>query len=204
METNERGTLSGQDPRPPVSDQRWRVLSEHLSSEVERARADAKRARADLDRTEAALRKLHARYAEVQIADWLTERSRQEAEALLAKARDHIARSQPLLRHMRSVLATVQTSKFWKVRNAWFRLKQRLRLNPTGPLEDWLPEIDEKSDRWINDFPYERWMVAHQVRNVDMRRMRDVIEVMPLRPTFSVLMPVYETPETLLREAIDS
>ncbi len=129
----------------------------------------------------ARLRDLHARYTEIQLAAWLSERDRQHMELSLALARDHITRTQPLLRAMRNLLVLIQESKFWKLRNAWFRLKKRLKPASAGPQPYWVPDL--ASDRL---------------------RLRDTIAVLPLRPVFSVLMPVYETPEKYLREAIES
>jgi GT2 family glycosyltransferase len=152
----------------------------------------------------ARLRDLHARYTEIQLSAWLSERDRQHMELALAQARDHITRTQPLLRAMRTVLVLIQDSKFWKLRNAWFSFKKRLKPKSAGPLPYWVPDLDDTNDRWMRQLPYERWMLAHRFRPADRLRLRDMIAVLPLRPTFSVLMPVYETPEKYLREAIES
>jgi GT2 family glycosyltransferase len=152
----------------------------------------------------ARLRDLHARYTEIQLSAWLAERDRQHIELELARARDHIARTQPLLRAMRSLLLLVQDSKFWKLRNSWFRVKQRLKPSSPGPQPYWVPDVDDTHDRWLRQFPYERWMLAHRFRASDRQRLLDTIAVLPFRPTISVLMPVYETPERYLREAIES
>ena len=95
----------------------------------------------------------------------------------------------------------MQDSKFWKARNAWFELKRRLRLNASGPQVRWVPEVDDAEQVWD---PYERWMGEHRVRPSDVKRMRELVPFLALRPTFSVLMPVYETPEEYLRAALDS
>lgn len=206
MNTNERGSDSDQvtvDTADPQSG-RWRVLSEHLGAEIEGARRDAAAARAEQDRTERALRALHRRYTEVQIAAWLAERDRQEAEALLTHARDHIVRTQPLVRTMRTLLASMQSSKFWKLRNAWFALKQRLRVSSAGPQPFWVPDVDDTDDRWVRVLPYDRWLIAHRLRPSDVRRIEDLVPLLPVRPRFSVVMPVYDPPEQLLREAIES
>jgi GT2 family glycosyltransferase len=102
------------------------------------------------------------------------------------------------------MLVTIQDSKFWKLRNAWFRIKQRLKPASPGPLPYWAPDLDDSDDRWMRQLPYERWMLAHSFRASDRLRLRETIPALRLRPTFSVLMPVYETPEKYLREAIDS
>ena len=51
---------------------------------------------------------------------------------------------------------------------------------------------------------YERWLSLNSVRRSDLVRMREVSETLQLRPTISVVMATYETPEAFLREAIES
>jgi GT2 family glycosyltransferase len=201
MDTDERAPTAPQATSPSAPAERARALTEHLSAQVERARTEAAHARRDADRAEAVLRDLHVRYTEGQIAAWTAERERQVAESQLARARAHIARTQPVLRNARTLLASMQDSKFWRARNRWFEVKQRLRLNPSGPQVRWVPEVDDAEAVWD---PYERWMAEHRVRPSDVRKMRAMLPVLALRPTFSVLMPVYETPEEFLREAIES
>ncbi|MBV8748123.1 MAG: glycosyltransferase family 2 protein [Candidatus Eremiobacteraeota bacterium] len=98
----------------------------------------------------------------------------------------------------------MQSSKFWQARNAWFALKARLRVNASGPQPHWVPEVDDIADVFERDPAYDRWLLANQTRPADVRRLRDLLPLLTLRPTFSVLMPVYETRERYLRDAIES
>ena len=61
----------------------------------------------------------------------------------------------------------------------------------------------ERNSRERSD-PYQRWLDTHAVRDGDVPRLRKISEFMPYKPVFSILMPTYETDETLLRKAIDS
>jgi GT2 family glycosyltransferase len=105
---------------------------------------------------------------------------------------------------MRSMLETIQSSKFWTLRNAWFRLKKGLKIDATGEMPLWLPDVAEFRDGETAPLPYERWMLEHRVRAADRRRMRNISAVLPHRPLLSVIMPVYDAPEQYLREAIES
>jgi GT2 family glycosyltransferase len=202
MDTDERANPVPEDSNPPDAvASRREVLLQHLAGEIESARADAADARDEADRAEATLRDLRNRYTEDRIAAWTAERERQVAEAQLARARAHISRTQPILRNARILLASMQDSKFWKARNRWFEIKRQLRLNASGPQPRWVPEVDDAEATWD---PYQRWLTEHRVRPGDVRRMREIVPLLALRPTFSVVMPVYETPEPLLREAIES
>ena len=106
-----------------------------------------------------------------------------------------------MLRQASTLLASMQDSKFWVVRNRWFELKRKLGLNLSGAQPRWVPDADEVDVAWN---PYERWLTEHRMRPSDIRHLRDMLPILGLRPTFSVLMPVFETPEKFLREAIES
>jgi GT2 family glycosyltransferase len=205
MDTDERAVASSNEPtHTGARSDRWRALSEQLAADIQRLRGEAAAATRARAEAEARLRELHVRNTEMQVCAWAAERERQEAQAELARARAHIARTQPILREARTVLASMQSSKFWTARNAWFTMKQRLRLHPFGAQPYWVPEVDDAGDVWERDAAYERWLLEHRVRPSDVQRMRDLLPLLGQRPTFSVLMPVYETPEEYLRAAIES
>jgi len=202
MDTDERATpILNESPSRNADAERQRALAVQLATEVERARSEAAAARAEADDAEAKLLELNVRYTGDRIAAWSAERERQAAESQLARARAQVARMQPVLRNARALLGSMQDSRFWKARNAWFAVKARLGVNPSGPQPRWVPEVDDAVDDWT---PYDRWIAEHRLRPADVRHRRNMLPALALRPTFSVLMPVYETPETFLREALDS
>ncbi len=52
---------------------------------------------------------------------------------------------------------------------------------------------------------YQRWIEKYDtLTNADIERMKAEIETFPQKPLISVVMPVYNTPERYLREAIES
>jgi glycosyltransferase involved in cell wall biosynthesis len=51
---------------------------------------------------------------------------------------------------------------------------------------------------------YQMWIKAHRLRGADRRAIARQIDGFAVRPTISVLMPVYNTPADVLREAIES
>jgi GT2 family glycosyltransferase len=210
MDTDERRSTSPGDvtssepPEPAARGTWWRTLSERLAAEIESMRAEVVRAHAARDAAEERLRDVYVHHLEGQITAWSAERERQTLQAELARARAHIARTQPLLRQARALLALTQDSKFWKARNAWFEVKKRLGRSATGAQPYWLPIPDETIGVWERDLDYERWRYEHRTRPADLERMRDLLPLLAQRPTFSVLMPVYETPEEYLRVAIES
>jgi O-antigen biosynthesis protein len=105
---------------------------------------------------------------------------------------------------IRPLLRSMQESRFWKVRNAWFALKHRLGLHPHGAqptvdliVAEYEPFLSQRS-------AYERWLRANDLRPSDDAVIRRAVAVLPRTPLVSVLMPVYNTPRRYLRAALDS
>ena len=107
-------------------------------------------------------------------------------------------------RDARRLLVSMQQSKFWKARNAWFELKKRAGRHPVGaqPFVDFRVDEIEEITRPVAD--YERWLQANALRRCDRDLIADVVAIMPRTPLVSVLVPVFETPEAYLRAALDS
>lgn len=107
----------------------------------------------------------------------------------------------PTYEDLRSVVNMMQSAKFWQLRQAWFRIKKRLRLSPVGaaphynaaPATATLP-LDH----------YERWRSEYDYRRSDAQWMLASIAAMRERPRFSILVPTYNTPEPYLCAMLDS
>lgn len=104
-------------------------------------------------------------------------------------------------------LQAIETSKFWQMRNQWIRLKHRL----LGRQESlvWTPELPELPPieppaPAIPETPYDRWQQVHRPRRSDLIRLAATVEFLPYKPLISVIVPVYNTPASFLREAIAS
>lgn len=148
------------------------------------------------------------RSTEAQLYEYEVELRRMAGELARLRAERQHVRSMPrsFAPHyaaIRNLLALMQDSKFWRLRNTWFALRHALRLHPTGPTPiHVLPEDPE--DLFLRPTPYELWLQRNELRASDIARIREMVALMPRRPTFSILMPVYNTPELYLREAIES
>jgi len=105
---------------------------------------------------------------------------------------------------MRAELISMQTSKFWKVRNAWFDLKHRIGLSAAGarpPADVVLERIELAGGGGTG---YDRWISRNDLRPADAQVIADTIAVLPRTPTISVLLPAFDTAERYLRAALDS
>jgi glycosyltransferase involved in cell wall biosynthesis len=72
-------------------------------------------------------------------------------------------------------------------------------------LDDTSPAVVETEPAMatLND-PYHQWLSKHYPRPADLKKMKETVEIFPHQPVFSIIMPVYNTPERFLRDAIES
>lgn len=71
-------------------------------------------------------------------------------------------------------------------------------------LDDSRPQIETFLLTTDKDQPYYKWLNNNFPRKVDLRKMAETVDVFGYKPVISVIMPVFNTPEHFLREAIES
>ncbi|MEA2664908.1 MAG: hypothetical protein QOI11_1852 [Candidatus Eremiobacteraeota bacterium] len=103
---------------------------------------------------------------------------------------------------MRERLAIVESSKFWKLRNAWFALKRRLGIDPSGPLPPL--ELGAQTLGAAVDDAYDAWLAANAPRPRDLALLREALARTAGLPPISLVMPVHDPAEAHLRAALDS
>jgi glycosyltransferase involved in cell wall biosynthesis len=57
---------------------------------------------------------------------------------------------------------------------------------------------------YSHDFGYYKWLVKHHLRKTDLENRQKAVETFNYKPVISIIVPVYNTPETFLREMIES
>jgi hypothetical protein len=111
-----------------------RTRLEQLEKELGQARTDLLAARADGEQLYGQLRQTGATLAQAErdLSEARAHRSQAQAilsqtRADLAQTRDDLARAEARSRESREMLARMEGSKFWKLRKAWFRVKELVR-----------------------------------------------------------------------------
>lgn len=74
-------------------------------------------------------------------------------------------------------------------------LEPKLFFQDYQSLRDILPD---------NQDTYSRWRAKNCPREADLRKMAEIVEIFSYKPLISVVMPVFNTPDNFLREAIES
>jgi O-antigen biosynthesis protein len=114
-----------------------------------------------------------------------------------------LARMKALIGSMCVRIKEMETSRFWKLRNAWFDFKKRIGVSRLGALAPFqLPQ--DVTEYFGAETAYAGWLALNAARSSDLERLKKIADLLPHRPRISVIMPVYNTPERFLRAAIDS
>ena len=164
---------------------------------------------------------LHIARHELQENQERLKSTRERFDQRLVERRGELERAQ-------SRITAMESSKFWQIRTSWLKLKRKLRLsnedvapfviidlNAPPPK---LPPAEDKTDKQKLDEKiikleqqklstadlYEQWIEHNTPKPEDFKRMTAIMAVFRERPLISIVMPVYNTPEEYLREAIDS
>jgi GT2 family glycosyltransferase len=116
---------------------------------------------------------------------------------------DFVAAVGPLVGRMAERIATMELSRFWKIRNAFFALRKRLGLSPVGAMPPFALDATDLSIIAAGG-SYGQWLQQNSARESDLVRMREVAEVLPLRPIISIVMVTSDTQPAHLRAALDS
>jgi glycosyltransferase involved in cell wall biosynthesis len=124
------------------------------------------------------------------------------------------------LKQAKERVIAMETSKFWKLRRLWFRFKALFGMyEPQTLIDPCLLAITETTQkqnpvpfmtaRYIDvpisrDSCYQNWLNRHYPRIADFQRMAESSKVLRDRPLISVVMPVFNPPESYLRAAVES
>lgn len=115
----------------------------------------------------------------------------------------HIARMQLVMRNMRNIIRSMEASKFWKIRNRWVAFRIKLGIISADPLPPFHMPLDLTELAEVDD-QYFQWLQQHSLRSSDSERLSRLVTFFPHKPTISIVMPVYNVAEILLRGAIES
>ncbi|NJK38983.1 MAG: tetratricopeptide repeat protein [Oscillatoriales cyanobacterium RM2_1_1] len=66
-----------------------------------------------------------------------------------------------------------------------------------------MQQVESYSDYSGQD-PYDLWREANEPRLADLHQMKQTLKILSYKPLISVILPVYNTPQTFLQEAIES
>ena len=137
---------------------------------------------------------------EVELRRVAAELATEQRRRRNAKRRYIAARAQ--YEELRQVVLQMQATKFWMLRQRWFSLKKRLGRSTVGAAPLYDPPPMEPFE--AIDGGYDEFLHRNAFRETDRSWMAQIAAAMKLRPTFSIIVPTYNTPESYLRAMLDS
>ncbi len=90
-----------------------------------------------------------------------------------------------LVERLRRRIDFVEQSRFWKLRALWFTLKARFGLRhdlePPLPAHEYVESMDAAAS-------YTRWLIGHEPRAADLRRLRRIAQTLERRPSICIIV----------------
>lgn len=123
-------------------------------------------------------------------------------QTTIADLKAKLASCEAQLAVANTTLATIFDSKTWKLMSALQNLKVRFRRNPVLRLAAGLGMVVINSSSPHRS--YQKWITTREAPTLNRDDALKAIARFTYRPKISIIMPVYNTPEKLLRRAIES
>jgi len=199
--------------------QQTQALLEQSKDLLEQSQTKVRQLTTEHKETEETLNRGQAEFGRIQAELIQVKTRNQDNRARLKQSRDRLNVSEMLLQNARDEAMAMKTSKFWKLRSAWFSFKGIFGLReqpfpelPAVPLETTAPRIADQPSKvelptvfpYNEHLAYELWMKRHTPTEHDLRDFAVMVRVFAYKPLISIVMPVYNPPVEFLREAIAS
>ncbi|MBD2024950.1 glycosyltransferase [Leptolyngbya sp. FACHB-711] len=199
---------------------------EQLHEQVEQTKQQYKSVQQELERTQTALEEARSHAEHIQIELHHAQSQLDQKQKRIQSLRKGLETREIEVLRAQDRISAMETSKFWQFRMNWFRFKKVLRLgaediSPFKVTQN-LPKLSQArvQPQEIKPVPvksavaelsvapvltpYERWMQKHTPQAEELKRMKQIASVLAYKPLISIVVPVYNTPEEFLREAIES
>jgi glycosyltransferase involved in cell wall biosynthesis len=217
---------------PKSSDYQAWVLQDWL--DVRRLEKKQSELCSQLQQTESQLGQAQFQLGQAQFQHQQTQSQLQQIQVQLERSQSQLQHTQEELERSQTLILAMESSKFWKLRSAWFKLKRAIgipenasfQLNRSlSKLEKLLHLLKEKGWRYtiarvsrkvylkLEKDPanreylsedYQKWLEKNAPREADLRQMAETVDIFPYKPIISIVMPVFNTPEPFLQQAIES
>jgi GT2 family glycosyltransferase len=198
----------------------------------------------EAERVQSELGKLHSQLHQSQVQLQQTQSQLQQTHEKLERSQSQVQQALYQLEQLRTLIISMEDTKFWKLRTAWIGLRRAMgltadsnsglrhlvsklkylfavvkvrglkyaltkvfqkiyyRLDESTPPIEMLPNL--LSGGSPSDELYYRWLSKNFPREAELQKMAETVEVLSYKPVISIIMPVFNTPERFLREAIES
>ena len=182
---------------------------------------DIRRKESELKQTQTALEQSQNELKQTQTALEESQNELKQTQTALEESQNELYHYQVQLKEAQMTIVAMETSKFWKLRKIWFKCKDLLKLklyfNYINKLKiaifllfnngiKYTLKVLSEADNIPNtdDINYKKWLAIHHPNSVDLIGMTEDIRKLEYKPIISIIMPVFNTHEQFLKEAIES
>lgn len=176
--------------------------------------------------SEQLLAKAKQKHEFLELAVTAESEQKQNLQSQLDDVRQSLLETQHRLALASLDITGMKSSKFWRLRAQWFGVRnalglgnpdisakqallQKLRLAPlpsaSQPAPSNLLAVLPAAEVPITDDPlYQNWLNHNYPTSAILKRLASSLPALKYQPLISIVVPVYNTPEVYLRQAIDS
>lgn len=188
---------------------------ETVISELAQANQQIEAVQSDRDRQVA---KLHDQ-SQQQLTQ-ATSKFEQRIEELNNQSQQQLQIAQMEAQQLKLLIVAMESSKFWQLRRRWLDMRQKLNLSTMDTLyqnyllstQDSLavsnvvaPAITVIDGIPVSDNPqYQKWLNKNYPKPAKLRKIKSLVTQLTYQPLVSIIVPVYNAPESFLRQAIES
>lgn len=197
---------------------------QQTQTQLERSQSQLQQIQSELMRSQSQLQQKNSELEQTNLQLQNTQLDLQNQQSLVQRATMQLEQA-------KTAINAMQTSKFWQLRSKWFEVRRffgisnddkpllrslafrgKQRDTTTDKLDFDPPNFDEvalpveipsdipKSD----DANYQKWLNKNYPTKAILDKMTEIVDLFTYKPIISLIMPVFNTPELYLREAIES
>lgn len=193
----------------------------NLESELEQYLSKLQQTQTQLENFQSQLQQTQTKLEESQAQQKKSQSQLEQKQAEIVQLQTQIQEFSTQLRLSQTTICAMESSKFWQLRSLWFRFRHAIGVTDnhipfykilfSNNKKKWDTLIAAKSPQKIHpeiptsdDINYQKWLKINYPTSASLKKMADAVEMLAYKPVISIIMPVFNTPENFLREAIES
>lgn len=187
--------------------QRTQSYVHQVCSELDQLQTYSRNLSIDLSSSNAELQAVRSSFA-------VSNQQVRQKQVKLEELRTKIQKLRAELEQTQLRVIAIESSKFWKLRKAWFKLKGLFGIKENAAFEVPIEGLvsaqlvsspaQHVTHHYNPTLAYELWMQQHTPNAADLEKMAAMIKIFAQQPRISIVMPVYNPTIQFLREAIES
>lgn len=202
---------------------------EQIKTELEQSQSQVEYKQAELEQSQA---QIEDKQTELELSQTELQKSQkqlQQSQLELEQVNTQLHQSRSEFQQSQALIAAIKTSKFWQLRCLWFKFRNAIGIKDEAKPLLALPErrknqIEKLKWTWKQQgakgtvsflqkyirhkikhkTSYQQWIAENRLNKLDIIKAKRQIDKFAFKPTFSVIVPVYNVEQKWLEKAIES